>query len=159
MKRYLSPLLFALLFTVFLTGCVSYTDWNAAERRDLLRKIQEEPLGNYYVGRRYFKNDYKFWGYVRKPREPWTEAKLVMFNEHKQLAPDREIGTLGYDNGYEYKLTGAFSGDTVYEPASNGFYPEFVLTRAQLISSTPGPIFTRRSGALDVSRRVIATPQ
>ncbi len=51
-----------------------------------------------------------------------------MFNEQKVLAPDRQQGRLGTDNNFEYRLTGYFSGDTVYEPASDGFYPEFVLT-------------------------------
>ena len=32
-------------------------------------------------------------------------------------------------------------GDTVYEPASNGFYPEFVLKGYELISTNPTPIF------------------
>jgi hypothetical protein len=102
--------------------------------------------------------DYKFWGYIRKPRQLWSEAKLVMLNEQKCLAPDRAQGTLGTDNGFEYKLTGAFSGETVYEPASDDFYPEFVLNNAQLRSITPIPIFPGNSGALDPIRRVIVTP-
>lgn len=148
----------AVIPALLLSGCVTGSDWSPQQRERLMQQIQAEPLGNYYVGRRYHKADYKFWGYVRKPRQPWTEAKLVMLNEQKQLAPDREVGTIGYDNGYEYKLIGSFSGDTVYEPASNGFYPEFVLSRAELLTSTPGPIFTRRSGAFNPALRVIATP-
>ncbi len=48
-----------------------------------------------------------------------------MLNENKKLAPDREQINFGYDNNYEYKLYGHFSGEKVYEPASNGIYPEF----------------------------------
>ncbi len=33
------------------------------------------------------------------------------------------------------------SGDKVYEPASNGIYPEFVLKGYELISMSPPPIF------------------
>ena len=48
-----------------------------------------------------------------------------MLNEKQKLAPDRAANSFGSDNNYEYKLYGQFSGDTVYEPASNGMYPEF----------------------------------
>jgi len=102
--------------------------------------------------------DYKFWGYIRKPGQPWTEAKMVMLNENKRLAPDREGGTLGVDNGYEYKLLGSFSGDRIYEPASNEFYPEFVLTGYELRNATPAPIFNPLTPALDPARRVIVSP-
>ena len=64
-----------------------------------------------------------------------------MFNEKEKLAPDRERLSFGSDNNYEYKLYGNFSGQTVYEPASNGFYPEFILKKYELISTNPPPIF------------------
>ena len=64
-----------------------------------------------------------------------------MLNENEKLAPDREQLNFGSDNNYEYRLYGNFSGQTVYEPASNGFYPEFVLKRYELISTNPPPIF------------------
>lgn len=119
--------------------------------------IRAEPPGDYYIGRRYFKQDYKFWGYVRRPGQPWSTAKLVMMNEQTRLAPDREIGKLGSDNNTEYKLYGDFSGQTVYEPASNGFYPEFVLKSYEVRSVSPGSIY-RTPGATDPARRVIAQP-
>jgi hypothetical protein len=52
---------------------------------------------------------------------------------------------------------GRFSGETVYEPASNGFYPEFVLTGYDLISQTPPPIY-REPGALNPERPIIPQP-
>jgi hypothetical protein len=64
-----------------------------------------------------------------------------MFNEKQKLAPDRAQNSFGVDNNYEYKLYGNFSGETVYEPASNGMYPEFVLKNYELISTSPPPIF------------------
>jgi hypothetical protein len=64
-----------------------------------------------------------------------------VLNEKEKLAPDRERLEFGSDNNYEYKLYGSFSGDTVYEPASNGFYQEFVLKGYELISTNPAPIF------------------
>ena len=150
----------ALLVAVLFSGCANLAQQRAAAaaRVGMLAQIQAEKPGNYFIARRYYKVDYKFWGYVRKPGQPWTEAKMVMLNENKRLAPDRESGTLGSDNGYEYKLQGYFSGDTVYEPASNGFYPEIVLTGYEERSTNPGPIFAPGSPALDPERRVIVTP-
>lgn len=120
--------------------------------------IASEPPGDYYIGRRYYKQDYKFWGFIRSPRQPWSTAKLVMLNEQESLAPDRAQNKIGSDNNYEYRLYGNFTGQTVYEPASNGFYPEFALKRSELISLSPANIY-RQAGATDPTRRIIAEPQ
>ena len=93
----------------------------------MANSIAAETPGDYYIGRRYYKPDFKFWGYVRRPGQPWTTAQMVMLNEKQKLAPDREQLNFGSDNNYEYKLYGYFSGEKVYEPASNTIYPEFVL--------------------------------
>lgn len=152
-------LLTTLLGLFFLAGCVddlSHTDYVA--RQAMNAAIKTEPDGDYFIGRRYYKVDYKFWGFVRKPGQPWSTAKLVMMNEQTKLAPDRQKGILGSDHGYEYKLYGRFSGQTVYEPASNSFYPEFVLTGYELLSTTPAPIlFT--PGSNDPVRRIIEMPR
>lgn len=128
-----------------LAGCATqqsvYNRQLAARRVVMMQKISQEKPGNYYIGLRYYKRDYKFWGYVRKPGQPWSTAKLVMLNENKKLAPDRARNAIGSDAEDTYKLQGYYSGDTVYEPASNGFYPEFVLTGYQLLSTTPPPVF------------------
>jgi hypothetical protein len=123
----------------------------------MLAAINAEPAGDYFIGRRYYKLDYKFWGWVRKPGQPWTTAKMVMLNEREKLAPDRAVGKLGSDNNYEYRLFGVFTGETVYEPASNGFYPEFLLKGYELRSATPANIY-RSSMALDPAKRVILQP-
>lgn len=148
------PLLAALLFAA---GCATTTEMPSAARAAMSESIKQEPPGDYFIGRRYFKNDYKFWGYVRAPGKPWTAARLVMLNEQTKLAPDRAMGELGNDHGHEYKLYGRFSGDTVYEPASNGFYPEFVLTGYELRAVDPAPIFRSRA-ANNPARRIIAEP-
>ena len=103
--------------------------------------ILSEPKGDYFIGRRYYNSNYKFWGYVRRPGEPWHDAKLVMFDENEKLAPDREINQFGVDNNVEYKLYGYFTGKTVYEPASNGFYPEFHLKGYEIRDRNPPSIF------------------
>jgi len=148
----------ALLFTLMLfSGCAT-ADPNMQTRQAMLAEIKAEPAGDYFIARRYYKVDYKFWGYIRKPGQDWSAARMVMLNEQQKLAPDRELGKIGSDNGYEYKFYGNFSGETVYEPASNGFYPEFVLKGYELKNISPAPIFKGVTGALDPQRRVIAKP-
>jgi hypothetical protein len=142
---------------ILVAGCDTMPEGIQAARIAMINDIKTEAPGDYFIGRRFYKVDYKFWGYVRKPGEPWSKAKLVVMNEQKKLAPDRELGKLGSDNNYEYKLYGSF-GDTVYEPASNGFYLQFMLTGYELRSINPAPIF-RETGATNPARRIIAQPQ
>jgi hypothetical protein len=142
-----------------LLGCSSTggSSFGGVARAAMTQAIAQEPKGAYFVGRRYFKKDYKFWGYIRSSGSPWSTAKLVMMNEQSKLAPDRERGEIGLDNNDEYKLFGDFTGQTVYEPASNGFYPEFRLRGYELLSSDPAPIY-REQGATNPERRIIAKP-
>ncbi|HEY0368908.1 MAG TPA: hypothetical protein VGC85_04880 [Chthoniobacterales bacterium] len=126
---------------LFVAGCATEAQGIQQVRIQNAARIASEPPGDYFIGRRYYKAYFKFWGYVRRPGQPWSESKLVMLNEKQKLAPDRAQNALGSDNNYEYKLYGNFSGDTVYEPASNGMYPEFVLKNYELISTNPPPIF------------------
>ena len=110
------------------------------------------------MGRRFYRRNYFFWGYIRQPRQPWSSAKLVMLNEQKCFAPDRQANAIGSDKNYEYRLQGYFSGQTVYEPASNSFYPEFVLKGYKLISNNSPQIF-RDPNAMDPDRLYIDKPQ
>ena len=131
-----------LLFgALFLAGCEIEPTGIERSKMAIRQQIAAEPQGDYYIGRRYYKPFFKFWGYIRRPGQPWSTAKLVMLNEKEKLAPDRQQLNFGSDNNYEYRIYGNFTGQTVYEPASNGFYPEFVLKRYELISTNPLPIF------------------
>jgi hypothetical protein len=132
-----------LLAAFFLAGCESTEPQGIQQARaTAAANIQAETPGDYFIGRRYYKiPQFKFWGYVRKPGQPWSTAQLVVFNEKEKLAPDREQLNFGFDNNYEYKLWGRLSGDTVYDAGSNGFYPEFVLKKIELVSVSPAPIF------------------
>lgn len=141
MKRPLELLLVGGTLALFLAGCETVPSGIQQARIEMAQKIAAEPPGDYYIGRRYFKPVFKFWGYVRRPGQPWSSAQMVMLNEKQKLAPDRERLSFGSDNNYEYKLYGNFSGDKVYEPASNTVYPEFVLKNYELISINPPPIF------------------
>lgn len=155
--RYLSLFLSCLTCAVLMNGCSTYTPQEQAARAAMNEAIPHEEPGNYFIGRRFYKVDFKMWGWVRKPGQPWKDAQLVMFNEQTKLAPDREQGKLGTDNNYEYRLEGHFSGEKVYEPASNTFYPEFILTGYQLRSISPPPIFKDRQEA-DPAARILLPP-
>src|SRR6184192_3512839 len=97
------PFLFAsnLLFgTLFFGGCQTVPQGIQQARIEMAQRIAAEPAGDYFIGRRYVKPNFKFWGYVRRPGQPWSSAQLVMLNENQKLAPDREQAALA-----EYKRT------------------------------------------------------
>ena len=110
-------------------------------------KIASEPTGNFYYGRRYFVEKTRFWGYLREPRQDWNRAKLVMMREDKKRVPDRfhEDGPPGrryaQDNNFEYRIRGNYTGREVYDPNSNQFLPEFMLTGYELLDQRPGWLF------------------
>ena len=130
-----------LLLLCFLASCATIPSGAETARLTTARAIAAEPLGDYFIGRRYFNRAYHFWGYVRRPGQPWNVAVLVVLNENRKLAPDRSQLNFGIDNNYEYKLHGHFSGDKIYELVSDAVYPEFVLTGYELLSTNPPPIF------------------
>ncbi len=158
MKRLIRSACLAALaaVTLFQNACQT-VDTQAPVRAAMNAAIRAEAPGDFFIGRRMYKSDYKMWGWVREPGKPWTTARLVMMNEQTKLAPDREAGKLGSDNNYEYRLSGRFSGDTVYEPASDQFYPEFVLAGYELINTKPTGIYiTNRQE--DPNIRIIMAP-
>jgi len=115
------------------------------EERDA--KIASEPTGNFYYGRRYFVQKTRFWGYLRQPRQSWDKSKLVLFREDRKTNPDRlpENGPDGrryaFDQNYEYRIHGYYTGRTAYEPNSNQFLPEFMLTGYEVVDRNPGWLF------------------
>ncbi|MEI6338991.1 MAG: hypothetical protein WCQ57_10470 [Verrucomicrobiota bacterium] len=133
----------AALCGIVLAGCET-VDTGASSRASMNAAIQAEPAGSYFVGRRMYKKDYKMWGWVREPGKPWKTARLVLFNEQQKLAPDREQNKIGTDHNYEYKLTGSFSGETIYEPASDSFYPEFVFLGGEVTAISPPNIYQQK---------------
>ena len=115
------------------------------------QRITLEAPGDYWIGRRVAVRHTRFWGFLRRPRQPWKNAQLVVFNEGEKLAPDRlqespPFGQRGFqfDNNYEYKVRGFFSGRKVYDPNSDKILPEFVLRDYELLSSNPGFLFHPR---------------
>ena len=159
--RILRPGAFVALGAILiaLTACEAPIVYQTPQDRQAISAaISGEKPGPYFIGRRFYKVDYKMWGWVRKPGEPWKDSQLVMFNEQKKLAPDREHNSIGSDNNYEYRLTGYFSGQKIYEPASDSFYPEFVLTGATVISTNTPLIFPDKRWT-DPAIRLIGPPQ
>jgi hypothetical protein len=110
-------------------------------------QIASEPSGDFFYGRRYFVRKTRFWGYVRKPRQSASRAKLVLLREDKVKAPDRlpEDGPsgrrYGYDNNFEYRLRGYYTGQSGYDPNSNQVLPEFMLTGYDVVNRQPGWLF------------------
>jgi len=131
-----------------LAGCVAPVAPEVAARGEAIRM---EPMGDYWIGRRVAVERTRFWGFVRRPRQPWEEAQLVVMNEREKAAPDRlpETPVAGgvayqYDNNREYRLRGYFSGRQVYDPNSDKVLPEFVLQGYEEVNPRPGWLFHPR---------------
>lgn len=141
---------FAVTAAAGLSSCATVgggVDPNHPLVRERAAKIAAEAPGDYWIGRRWWTEGTRFWGYLRRPRQPWSEAKLVMMNEARKHNPDRlpetpETGPAhGFDHNYEYRMHGRFSGEKVYDPNSNLMLPEFLLENYELISAHPGFLF------------------
>ena len=110
--------------------------------------ITSEPTGDFFYGRRYYVQKTRFWGYLRKPRQSANQAKLVILKEDRKKAPDRlpESGSsgnhYGFDNNYEYRIRGNYTGEQAYDPNSNQFLPVFRLSDYELINRNPGWLFS-----------------
>jgi len=115
------------------------------------QRILQEPSGDGWIGRRVAVQKTRFWGYIRRPRQLWDQAQLVIFNERHKLAPDRlsEVASGGqrsfqFDHNYEYALQGSLSGRKVYDPNSDKILPEFILQDYSLLDTNPGFLFHPR---------------
>lgn len=110
--------------------------------------IASEPTGDFYYGRRYYVEKTRFWGYLREPRQSAEKSKLVIFKENRTKNPDRlsEDGPpearYGFDNNYEYRIYGNYTGEKAYDPNSNQVLPVFSLTDYQVVDRQPGWLFS-----------------
>lgn len=119
---------------------------NLPTRAARAQAIANEPLGNYWIGRRYHVDRLRFWGYIRRPRQSWDEAQLVMMDESRISTPDRlpERGQgrkHGFDNNYEYRIEGSFSSKTGYDPITNLALPVFRPSSFRVLNRNPGWLF------------------
>ncbi len=148
----------ALASLLVLAGCQTIPSGLEEARLASAQRIQAEPPGDYFMGRRYYRKEFHFWGYIRRPGQPWSTAQLVVLNERQKLAPDRAELRIGSDSNYEYRLRGHFTGDKVYELVSNRFLPEFVLRDYEVISTNPPPIFASQLPGGEKERLKIERP-
>jgi len=132
-------------------GQLSPTTLNNPAVKTRNAQIALEAPGDYYIGRRWWTEGTRFWGYLRRPQQPWSEAQLVIMNEYVMRQPDRipEVGAAqshGYDQNYEYRIWGTFTGKKMYDPNSNFEIPEFQLTKYEVINQNPGFLFYPSEG-------------
>ena len=109
-------------------------------------EIAREPRGNYFVGRRYHVPSTRFWGYLRQPGQTWRTAQLVIMDESACRTPDRLPEYAGnpryaFDNNYEYRVYGKFTGKYGYEPNTNLKLPIFKPTKFEQLNTDPGWLF------------------
>ena len=140
-------LFIAPLFALVLTSCGTTDVSPQLEARRLA--IASEPPGDYYIGRRFAIERTHFWGYLRRPGQPWATSKLVVMGERIQKTPDRlpeapsgDGRAFAFDHNHEYRLWGYYSGRKVYDPNSDLILPEFVLQRYEPLNSSPGWLFS-----------------
>lgn len=144
MNKCLLPLLGAVLLPV-LTQCNSLeNDIAAINARNA--EIVREPRGNYFIGRRYHVPSTRFWGYLRQPGQTWRTAQLVIMDESSCRTPDRLPEYTGnprytFDNNYEYRVYGKYTGKYGYEPNSNLKLPIFRPTKFEPVNTNPGWLF------------------
>ncbi len=130
------------------TGGASIGNMGGPTKSARAAQIAQEPKGDFHYGRRYHVKNTRFWGYLRKPGYSANSAKLVIFNESKKLNPDRlpEEGPkgkrYGFDQNYQYRIKGYYTGESAYEINSNQLLPEFMLTGYELVSKEPGWLFS-----------------
>src|SRR5438094_3720318 len=81
------PRSLGLLLPIFLlASCETAPPGIQAAKAAMAQNYATEMPGDYFIGRRYYKPDFKFWGYIRRPGQPWSESQLVMLNEKQKLA-------------------------------------------------------------------------
>lgn len=138
-----------LLSSILLSSCASGPSAPLVQMREA--QIAAELPGDYYIGRRFHIERTHFWGYLRRPRQPWQQARLVVMGERLQKVPDRlpEIPSgasmaHGFDHNREYRIWGRYTGRKIYDPNSNLILPEFELQRYELLNPSPGWLFDPR---------------
>lgn len=114
--------------------------------------ILAEPRGDWFIGRRYFTQKVRYWGYVRRPGQLWEDAKLVVMDENRGVSqPDRlpespsgGDNAHGYDHNYEYRIWGSFTGQICYDPNSDRELPLFAARKFEVVSRAPGFLWSPR---------------
>ena len=87
MRKYFSAFCSLLMFLTS-TGCESpeLSGIRAAQLAQSNR-IGQEPAGDYFIGRRYYNANYKFWGYIRKLGQPWRDGATRDVQREPESSP------------------------------------------------------------------------
>ncbi len=121
------------------------SDCRALAKREA--EISREPVGDYFIGRRYYVPITRFWGYLRSPGQSWRTAKLVIMDESACRTPDRGVeppdrnAVFGSDQNVEYKITGKYTGEQAYDPSTDQVLPVFKATGYSVLCKQPGFLF------------------
>ncbi len=70
---------------LLLVGCQTTEDQFTQSQTLLNRTIAGEPPGNYFVGRRFYRKNFFFWGYIRQPA-PALEQRQAGHDERAEDA-------------------------------------------------------------------------
>lgn len=144
----LKRLITATAALLMLSQCQTYSlkdDCEAIMKREA--EISAEPRGDYYIGRRYYIPNTRFWGYLRKPGESWRKTELVMMDESVVRTPDRGMeppapnAVYGTDQNVEYIIRGSYTGRKAYDPSTNQVLPMFRAESYEVRNSDPGFLF------------------
>ena len=134
------------LVCLLLCQCDSLRSDCAAVAAREAESARETP-GDYYIGRRYYVPLTRFWGYLRRPGESWSTAKLVIMDETDVRTPDRGYeppvagATFGKDANVEYFVYGRYTGEQAYDPSTDQALPVFRSQRFSVRNRKPGFLF------------------
>jgi hypothetical protein len=116
-----------------------------------------------YIGHRFAEEKGAGWGWVKREKEDWRQAKWVCVRETpgKVVAPWRALGNRTADQNTQYKLWGYFAAHRVYDPVLDEMNEVFVLDRFEIIGEAavlkrkPGPVerFSKPARASRASSR------
>lgn len=86
-----------------------------------------EKSGPVWIGHRSVVDRYAGWGWVKKEKESWNQAKWVAMEETigKSVAPGRNYSRPTQDDGMTYRLFGDFADYKAYEPNYDVFIDVF----------------------------------
>lgn len=142
------PITLGIAALILPSACTTTPGASHPAMRERAAAIAAEPRGDHFIGRRYHVEGTRFWGYLRQPAESWERARLVIMNPGVTRPPDMlpenpapgQRGH-GFDDNYEYVITGSFTGRRIYDPNSNLFLPEFLPSSFRLSNPSPGFLF------------------
>lgn len=101
-----------------------------------------------YTGRRWFVripgHTCYFWGYIKKPGQKWTAARLVVIDQRVSVPPPDAAGgkpeLIGSDHNFEYTIEGSFTGRSAYDPNADLVLPTFAAKKFTLVNRAPGAL-------------------